>query len=145
LQAILKENFRTHPLAPFLVSHCFIEASQVRGYNLPPNTRVLVNIWAMGRDLNTWEKPLQFDPNRFMQHHDIDMQGRHFELLPFSTRKQACPGYPLAIIFVQIMLAQLLQNFDWSIPNVEEKPIDMFGTFALTFKENKTIVCNGTS
>jgi flavonoid 3'-monooxygenase len=47
LQAILKENFRIHPPAPFLVPHCSIEPSQVRGYNLPPNTRVLVNIWAM--------------------------------------------------------------------------------------------------
>jgi cytochrome P450 len=139
LQAILKENFRIHPLAPFLVPHCSIEASQVRGYNLPPNTRVLVNIWAMGRDPNTWEKPLQFDPNRFMQHHDIDMQGRHFELLPFSTGKQACPRCPLAIIFVQIMLARLLQSFDWSIPNVEEKPIDMFGTFGLTLRKTKPL------
>jgi flavonoid 3',5'-hydroxylase len=75
LQAILKENFRIHPSVPLLIPHCSIEPSQVRGYNLPPNTRVLVNIWAMGRDPNTWEKPLQFDPNRFMQHHDIDVQG----------------------------------------------------------------------
>jgi cytochrome P450 len=112
LQAILKENFRIHPPIPFLVPHCSIEPSQVRGYNLPPNTRVLVNLWAMGRDPNTWEKPLQFDPNRFMQHRDIDVQGRHFELLPFGTRKRACPRRPLAFTFVQIVLARLLQSFD---------------------------------
>jgi cytochrome P450 len=41
----------------------------------------------MGRDPNTWEKPLQFDPNRFMQHHDIDVHGRHFVLLPFGIGK----------------------------------------------------------
>jgi cytochrome P450 len=139
MQAILKENFRIHPPIPFLVPHCSIEPSQVQGYNLPPNTRVLVNLWAMGRDLNTWEKPLQFDPNRFMQYHDIDVQGRHFELLPFGTGKRACPGRPLAFTFVQIMLARLLQSFDWSIPNVEQEPIDMSETFGLTLRKTKSL------
>jgi cytochrome P450 len=58
----------------------------------------------MGRDPNTWEKPLQFDPNCFMQHHDIDVHGKHFELLRFGIGKRACPGRPLAVIYVQIML-----------------------------------------
>jgi cytochrome P450 len=60
-----------------------------------------------------------------MQHHDIDVHGQHFELLPFVTSKRACLGRPLTVIFVQIVLGRLLQGFDWSIPNVEEKPIDM--------------------
>jgi flavonoid 3',5'-hydroxylase len=83
----------------------------------------------MGRDPNTWEKPLQFDPDRFM----------HFELLPFGTRKRACPGRPLAVIFVQIVLARLLQSFDWSIPYMEQKPIDMSKTFGLTLKKAKSL------
>ncbi len=139
LQAILKENFRIYLSTPLLFLHCSIEPSQVRGYNLPPKIRILVNIWAMGRDFNTWEKPLQFDPNRFMQHCVIDVQGRHFELLPFGTRKQACPGHPLAVIFVQIVLAWLLQSFDCSIPNVEEKPIDMSETFGLILRKTKPL------
>jgi cytochrome P450 len=139
LQAILKENFRIHPHVPFMVPHCSIEPSQVQGYYLPPNIRVMVNLWAVGRDPNTWEKPLQFDPNRFMRRRDIDVQGRHFELLPFGTGKRACPGRPLAVIFVQIVLARLLQSFDWSIPNVEEKPIDMFETYGLTLRKRKPL------
>jgi cytochrome P450 len=98
-----------------------------------------VNIWAIGQDPNTWENPLQFDPNRFMQHRDIDVQGRHFELLPFGTGKRACPGRPLAVIFVQIVLARLLQSFNWSIPNVEQEPIDMSETFGLTLRKTKSL------
>jgi cytochrome P450 len=74
-----------------------------------------------------------------MQHHDIDVQGRHFELLPFGIGKRACPGRPLAFTFVQIMLARLLQSFDWSIPNVEQEPIDMFETFGLTLRKTKSL------
>jgi cytochrome P450 len=74
-----------------------------------------------------------------MQHHDVDVQDRHFELLPFGTRNQTCPRRPLAIMIVQIVLARLLQSFDWSIPNVEEKPIDVFETFGLTLRKKKPL------
>jgi hypothetical protein len=111
----------------------------VQGYNLPPITWVLVNIWAMGRDPNTWEKPLQFDPHCFMQHHDIDVHGWHFELLPFGIGKRTCPWHPLVVIFVQIVLAWILQIIDWSIPNVEEKPIDMSETYGLTLRKTKPL------
>jgi cytochrome P450 len=139
LQAILKENFRIHPPAPLMVPHCSIETSQVQGYNLPANTRVLVNLWAMGRDPSIWANPLQFDPNRFMQHHDIDVQGQNFELLPFGTGKRACPGRPLANLFVQIALARLLQSFDYSIPKEEQESIDMSATFGITLKKRNAL------
>ncbi|CAM6040225.1 unnamed protein product [Sphagnum compactum] len=139
LQAILKENFRIHPPAPLMIPHCSIESSQVQGYNLPANTRVLVNLWAMGRDPKIWANPLQFDPNRFMEHDDIDMQGRNFELLPFGTGKRACPGRPLAVLIVQIALARLLQSFDYSIPKVEQEPIDMSATFGLSLKKTNAV------
>jgi hypothetical protein len=74
-----------------------------------------------------------------MQHHDIDVHGRHFELLRFGIGKWACLGRSLAVIFVQIVLAQLLQSFDWSVPNVEEKPIDMFETYGLTLRKTKPL------
>jgi cytochrome P450 len=139
LQAILKENYRIHPPVPLMIPHCSTETSQVQGYNLPANTRVLVNLWAMGRDPNTWTNPLQFDPNRFMQHHDIDVQGRNFELLPFGTGKRACPGRPLADLLVQIALARLLQSFDYPIPKVEQEPIDMSSTFGLSLKKTNAL------
>jgi cytochrome P450 len=139
LQAILKEIFRIHPPAPLMIPHCSTETSQVQGYNLPANTRVLVNLWAMGRDPNTWAHPLQFDPNRFMQQPDIDVQGRNFELLPFGTGKRACPGRPLAVLFVQIALARLLQSFDYSIPTEEQEPIDMSATFGISLKKTKAL------
>jgi cytochrome P450 len=140
LQAILKESFLIHPPAPLMVPHCYIETSQVQGYNLPANTRVLVNLWAMGRDPSIWANPLQFDPNHFMQHHDIDVQGQNFELLPFGIGKRACPGRSLANLFVQIALTHLLQSFDYSIPKEEQEPIDMSATFGITLKK-RNVLC----
>jgi flavonoid 3',5'-hydroxylase len=99
LQAILKETFRIHPPAPLMLPHRSIQPCKVEGYNLPTNTRLMVNLWAMGRDPNIWEKPLEFDPDRFMQHPKIDVHGHDFELLPFGSGRGACPGRPLGILF----------------------------------------------
>ncbi|CAM6075255.1 unnamed protein product [Sphagnum tenellum] len=140
LQAILKENFRIHPPAPIMAPHRSIQPCQVEGYNLPTNTQVFVNLWAIGRDPNVWERPLEFDPDRFMQHPEIDVHGRNFELLPFGTGRRACPGRPLGILFAQIGLANLLQSFDWTLPsNLQEEPmkLDMSETFGLTVKKTQ--------
>jgi cytochrome P450 len=141
LQAILKETFRIHPPAPIMVPHRSIQPCQVEGYNLPTNTQLFVNLWAMGRDPNNWEKPLEFDPDRFMQQHpEIDVHGHNFELLPFGTGRRACPGRPLGILFAQIVLANLLQSFDWTLPpNLQQEPmkLDMSETFGLTVKKTQ--------
>ncbi|KAH8959949.1 hypothetical protein BDL97_06G104200 [Sphagnum fallax] len=141
LQAILKESFRIHPPAPIMVPHRSIQPCQVEGYNLPTNTQLIVNLWAIGRDPNIWEKPLEFDPNRFMQQHpEIDVHGHNFELLPFGTGRRACPGRPLGLLFVQIVLANLLQSFDWTLPpNLQQEPmkLDMSETFGVTLKKTQ--------
>ncbi|KAH9568060.1 hypothetical protein CY35_03G057600 [Sphagnum magellanicum] len=141
LQAILKETFRIHPPAPIMVPYRSIQPCQVEGYNLPTNIQLIVNLWAMGRDPNNWEKPLEFDPDRFiLQHPKIDVHGQDFELLPFGTGRRACPGRPLGILFVQIVLASLLQSFDWTLPpNLQQEPmkLDMSETFNLILKKTQ--------
>ncbi|CAM6050394.1 unnamed protein product, partial [Sphagnum compactum] len=118
LQAIIKETLRLHPPTPLLLPHQTNEAWQsVEGYNLPPKTRLLVNVWAIGRDPNNWERPLEFDPTRFMQDPKIDMTCQDFRLLPFGSGRRACPGRVLGILLLHIILACLLQSFDWYIPD----------------------------
>jgi 26-hydroxylase len=83
-----------------------------------------------------------------MQHPEIDVHGHDFELLPFGTGRRACPGRPLGILFAQIVLANLLQSFGWTLPlNLQQEPmkLDMSETFGLTLKKNARIMCKGTS
>jgi cytochrome P450 len=138
IQAILKETFRLHPPAPFLAPHHSIEACQVQGYTIPANTRVIVNVWAIGRDPNSWENPLKFDPDRFMKHPEIDVQGQDFSLLPFGSGRRGCPGRSLGMLVVQIMLAKLLQSFDWSLPN-NQHHLDMSERFGLDLKKAEAL------
>ncbi|GJZ55684.1 cytochrome P450 93A3-like protein [Tanacetum coccineum] len=64
LQAIVKETFRLHPATP-LVTRQSPQDCTVAGYHIPANTTVLINIWALNRDPNHWEKPHEFRPEIF--------------------------------------------------------------------------------
>ncbi|MCO5584095.1 hypothetical protein L7F22_038018 [Adiantum nelumboides] len=122
LRAVVKETMRVHPVAPILL-HMTSQQCQLCDFDIPSNTHVYVNIWAIGRDPTIWDRPLEFRPERFLDC-DVDVRGQHFELLPFGSGRRGCPGLTLGLGNVHIMLANLIQVFDWNIenaPNLSEK------------------------
>lgn len=139
LQAIVKETFRLHPAAPFLVPHKAETDVEMCGFIVPKNAQILINVWAMGRDSSIWPNPNLFMPERFLEQ-DIDFKGRDFELIPFGAGRRICPGLPLANRMVHLMLASLVHYFAWKLPN-EMKPedMDMGETFGLTLHKAEPI------
>ncbi|CAF1873346.1 unnamed protein product [Brassica oleracea] len=131
LQAVLKETFRLHPAAPFLVPRKAEADMEVLGFMVPKDTQVLVNVWTIGRDPRVWENPTRFEPERFLGK-ETDVKGRDYELTPFGGGRRICPGLPLAVVTVLLMLASLLYFFDWKLPNgVASEDLDMDETFAI--------------
>uniref|UniRef100_A0A0E0B0E6 Cytochrome P450 n=1 Tax=Oryza glumipatula TaxID=40148 RepID=A0A0E0B0E6_9ORYZ len=47
----------------------------------------------------------------------IDVKGWDFELLPFGSGRQMCPGYSLGLKVIQLTLANLLHAFSGSLPD----------------------------
>ncbi|XP_047077158.1 geraniol 8-hydroxylase-like [Lolium rigidum] len=132
LQAVVKETFRLHPPAPFLLPRKAQETIKIAGYMVPQGARVLVNVWAIGRDEAIWPKPDKFMPERFIGR-EVDYKGGDFELLPFGAGRRMCPGVPLATRMVHLVLAILLNRFKWRLPvEVERAGIDMTDKFGVT-------------
>ncbi|KAL1819801.1 hypothetical protein ACET3Z_014670 [Daucus carota] len=132
LRCIVKETLRLHPPAPLLVPRQVQEEVELCGYTVPKNSQVLVNAWAIGRDPMLWEDPLSFQPERFMNS-EIDVNGHGYELIPFGGGRRICPGMPLAMRMVPIMLGSLLNCFEWELEGgIAPEDLNMEDKFGLT-------------
>ncbi|XP_057435520.1 cytochrome P450 76T24-like isoform X2 [Lotus japonicus] len=135
LQAVVKETFRLHPPAPFLLPHKCDEVVNISGFQVPKDAQVFVNVWAMGRDPTIWENPNMFEPERFLKC-EINFKGNNFELIPFGAGKRICPGLPLAHRSVHLMVAFLLHNFEWKLADgLTPENMNMVEHFGLTLKK----------
>jgi cytochrome P450 len=132
MEAIVKETMRLHPVAPLLTPRLSREDVSVGSYDIPAGTRVFINAWAIGRDPEVWEAPMEFRPERFVGS-SVDVKGQHFELLPFGSGRRMCPGMGLALRMVPVILANLLHAFAWRLPDgVAAEELSMEETFGLT-------------
>eukprot|EP00250_Pteridium_aquilinum_P022022 c25281_g1_i2 orf=143-769(+) len=139
LRAVIFETMRLHPAAPLLAPHYSLEACELGGYHIPANTMIYVNAWAIGRDPDAWQNPLQFWPERFLGS-SIDVLGQHFELIPFGSGRRICPGWRLGLLNVEVILANLLHAFDWS---TSSKP-DMDEKFGIIMSRKKPLIATPT-
>ncbi|KAL3358987.1 hypothetical protein AABB24_015856 [Solanum stoloniferum] len=132
LRCVVKETFRIHPPAPFLIPRKAVEDVEFCGYIIPKDSQVLVNIWAIRHDSSLWEDPLDFKPERFWES-DIDVRGQNFELIPFGAGRRICPGLPLAIKMVPVTLGSILNTFNWKLHGgIAPKDLDMEEKFGIT-------------
>ncbi|KAJ0962186.1 hypothetical protein J5N97_030014 [Dioscorea zingiberensis] len=135
LKCAIKETLRLHPPIPLLL-HETAEDCEVAGYFIPVRSRVMINVFAIGRDPASWTNPNSFKPSRFAPGGDaegIDFKGNFFELLPFGSGRRSCPGMQLGLYALEMAVAQLLHCFTWELPD-EMKPseLDMGDVFGLT-------------
>ncbi|KAI7753942.1 hypothetical protein M8C21_033142 [Ambrosia artemisiifolia] len=140
LQAFIKETFRLHPPVPLLLPHMAVETCEVMNYTIPKNARVHVNLWAMGRDPKVWDNPLSFNPARFINS-KVDFKGQDFELLPFGSGRRTCPGMSHGIKSVETVLAYLIREFNWDLPNGDDpSKLDMTEKFGIALKREKPLM-----
>ncbi|ESW25078.1 hypothetical protein PHAVU_003G005500 [Phaseolus vulgaris] len=140
LQAIVKETFRLHPAVPLLLPREAEEELEMHGHTIPKGAQVLVNVWAIGRDPNLWDKPALFWPERFLGS-EIDFRGRSFELTPFGGGRRICPGLSLAIRLVFLMLGLFIHSFHWELEGgIQPQDINMDESFGLTLEKAQPLL-----
>lgn len=140
LKAVIKEAIRLHPPVPLLVPRESMDKCELQGYEIPAKTRVLINAYAIGRDPNSWEDPLEFNPDRFSGI-DTDVKDQDFRFLPFGGGRRGCPGFTFGLATVEIALARLLYHFDWDLPQgMDADDVDLTELFGLSTRKRISLV-----
>ncbi|KAL7165238.1 hypothetical protein ACSBR2_041010 [Camellia fascicularis] len=116
LHAVVKETMRLHLSVPFLIPHKSETDMKLCDFQIPKNTQILVNVWAIARNPAYWENPTQFMPEWFLGS-NMEYRGQHFAFLPFGSGRRMCPALPVAQRVVSLMLASLVYHFDWKLPD----------------------------
>lgn len=139
LNCVIKESMRLHPVGPLLI-HESMEDCEVNGYHIPKKTRAIINVYAIGRDPNSWSDPETFSPERFVGS-NVDVRGHDYQLIPFGTGRRGCPGLQLGLTMVQFVVAQLVHCFDWELPDgVVPGDLDMDENFGLVTTRSNHLI-----
>ncbi|KAI3440523.1 uncharacterized protein J3R85_003273 [Psidium guajava] len=138
LDMVIKETLRLYPPGPLLIPHESTEDIEINGYYIPKRTQVIVNAWALGRDIGAWADDVEeFMPERFANN-SVDVKGRDFQLIPFGSGRRGCPGMNLALVNTRLFLAQMLHCFDWELPEgMSPSELDMTEEVGLSLSKVK--------
>ncbi|KAL5726399.1 hypothetical protein ACHQM5_009445 [Ranunculus cassubicifolius] len=117
LNCIVSETFRMFPPLPLVLPHESSQDCKLGGYDVPRNTIILANAWAVHRDPEVWDEPDVFRPERF---EGKENEAQKKLLLPFGMGRRVCPGAGLGQSVVGSTLGCLIQCFEWDTVDGEK-------------------------
>ena len=119
LKQVVQEAMRLYP--PVWAFARRAEQEEVfDGYRLPARAYVAIVPYALHRHPEFWPDAERFDPERF---HPERSKNRHFfSYLPFGAGPRTCIGAGMAMLEIQLILAQIVQRF--RIQVVPDHPIE---------------------
>ncbi|CAL8112753.1 unnamed protein product [Orchesella dallaii] len=124
-QAVIQESMRFTSLTPVAIFHSTTQNVNLRGYKIPQNTMVLMNLYSAHHDKEYWGDPEVFRPDRFLD--DEGKVIKHEPMLTFGAGKRVCIGETLARNEIFLWITSLFQNLsilpDPANPNPSLEPI----------------------
>ncbi|XP_051116042.1 cytochrome P450 77A2-like [Andrographis paniculata] len=125
LNAVVKELLRKHPPTYFALTHAVTEPAKLAGYDIPTDANVEFFLPGISDDPKIWPEPDRFDPDRFFSgREEADITGvSGVKMMPFGVGRRICPGLGLATVHVSLMLARMVQEFEWSA--AAAAPVDL--------------------
>ncbi|KAF8075301.1 cytochrome P450 oxidoreductase [Lyophyllum atratum] len=111
MEALLNEVHRFHPIGPMGIPHCVTQDDYYNGMLIPKDSIVLVNLWLIGHNPETYPNPHKFDPERFYKTDTPQLDPQTFI---FGFGRRACPGRELANSNMFLLMSMMLSVFDIS-------------------------------
>jgi cytochrome P450 len=122
---VLAESMRLYPPAWVVGRQC-IDDYEVRGFKLRAGTVVLMSQWVVHRDARWWDRPTEFDPERWSE---TGKERPKYAYFPFGGGPRACIGEPFAWMEGVLLLASIARG--WKLRLVSDEPIKLHPTITL--------------
>nr|AUX14953.1 cytochrome p450 CYP46A4 [Kryptolebias marmoratus] len=133
LSQVLKETLRIYPTAPG-TSRQIEEDMGIDGVHIPGGISCIFDSYVSGRLERFFKDPLKFDPDRFHP----DAPKPYYCYYPFSLGPRSCLGKNFAQMEAKVVMAKLLQRFDFSL--VPGQTFDIQDTGSLRPKSG--VICS---
>ncbi|XP_009889381.1 PREDICTED: cholesterol 24-hydroxylase [Charadrius vociferus] len=124
LSQVLKESLRLYPPVPGTVRWTDKE-HVVSGIRIPANTTLIFSTYIMGRMERYFKDPLTFNPDRFSK----DAPKPYYCYFPFSLGPRSCIGQIFAQMEAKVVMAKLLQRFEFQLVPGQSFKLVEAGTF----------------
>ncbi len=105
--AVLQEAMRLYPPV-WLLPRIAQEADVVGGYRVPAGADVLISPYTLHRDPRFWDRPAEFDPDRFAAGAAKDRP--RYAYIPFGAGPRFCVGNHLGMLEAVLVLAMLCRD-----------------------------------
>ncbi|XP_037563419.1 cytochrome P450 2B15-like isoform X2 [Dermacentor silvarum] len=117
--ACLMETLRCFPVAPLGLPHNTTTDTKVGKFEIPKDTGIFYNVYAVNIDPKLWDEPEKFRPERFLDPVTGKLRRDPFPLVSFGMGPRTCPGEKLAHVDMFYILVRLLQRLS---VRADEKP-----------------------
>lgn len=131
-EAFINEVFRHASYMPFTIPHCTTENITLNGYFIPKDTCVFINQYQVNHDIEIWDDPESFRPERFLTLSGHLNKSLTEKVMIFGMGIRRCLGDNIARLEMFVFLTTLLHRLH--IENVPGQELDLSSTFGLTMK-----------
>jgi cytochrome P450 len=104
---VINESLRLCPPAAG-VGRLALQDIAVDGYRVEAGTIVAIGINALHRDPALWERPLDFDPDRFSPENSANRD--RWQFVPFAAGPRSCIGEHFAMLVTTLALATIVRS-----------------------------------
>lgn len=107
-RALIEETMRLYP-PTWITARSPIADDEIGDYYLPARSILLLSPYTIQRHPAFWEKPEEFNPNRFFAEWSV---GRpRYAYFPFGGGPRVCIGMGLAMMEMHLIIAMIAQSF----------------------------------
>jgi cytochrome P450 len=117
---VLAESMRLYPPA-WAIGRRAVETFTIGGYTIPKGTVVLFSQYLLQRDARFFDRPDQFDPDRWLPGRQRDRP--KFAYFPFGAGTRVCIGEPFAWMEGILVLATLART--WRLVALDTTPVPL--------------------